>query len=230
MNISDLAGRWRAALPGKSAAAFWGSLALLLLLAGIPLVLLALTAPQSKAERQVETGRLAAAARNMGAVTSPSAGASLPGVDEAAPTSPGPEASAGLTPQSSRAGQPEYRSAAPVEAAKTARADFEIECWPTLLVVPGGSTTINCNVPVFNGDGSEISLVCRVEGMTCGMSPDKVRTQSGNRTLAATLTVTAPDSAPVGVRKAVAIAGGGETGVAVQAGRGGPQCPAAVHG
>lgn len=212
MNISKLAARWRILSPGNSAATYSVALAILLLLAGVPFVLLSWAAPESKAERSPDT-RLTGSLGNLGPDSSPSAVASLPGVDLAEP--PSPQASSSQSPQvaATRAPAP---AAAPAKSAKSAKADFEIECWPTLLVVPGGTSTIDCSVPVFNGDGSDISLTCRVEGMTCAMSPQKVRTTVDNRTLAAKLTVAAPESAPVGILKAVAIASGGETGAAVK--------------
>lgn len=215
MNFSDLAARWRISSPGKNAAAYWGSLAILLLLAGVPFVLLSWAAPESKSERPSDT-RLAGSVGNLRPASSPSTVASPPGNDVAAATTPSPPGSLTPTPQGTTARVPEPVAAAPAKAAKAAKADFEIECWPTLAIVPGGTATINCNVPVFNGDGSDISLTCRVEGMTCQMTPEKVRTTVDNRTLAAKLTVIAPESAPVGIRKAIAVASGGETGAAVK--------------
>jgi hypothetical protein len=213
MNISELAARWRTSSPGNSAATYSVALAILLLLAGVPFVLLSWAAPDSKAERSPDT-RLTGSLGNPRPASSPSAIASLPGVDVAAP--PSPQASSSQNPQVAATRAPAPAAAAPAKGAKGAEADFEIECWPTLSVVPGGTSTVDCNVPVFNGDGSDISLSCRVEGMTCAMSPEKVRTTVDNRTLAAKLTVVAPESAPVGIRKAVAIASGGETGAAAK--------------
>ncbi len=212
MNISELAARWRISSPGNSAATYSVALAILLLLAGVPFVLLSWAAPESKAERSPDT-RLTGSL-GLRPASSPSAAASLPGFDVAAP--PSPQASSGQTPQVATIRPPVPAAAAPAKGAKGAEADFEIECWPTLSVVPGGTSTIDCNVPVFNGDGSDISLTCRVDGMTCAMSPEKVRTTVDNRTLAAKLTVVAPESAPVGIRKAVALASGGETGAAAK--------------
>lgn len=210
MNISKLAARWRISSPGNTAATYSVALAILLLLAGVPFVLLSWAAPESKAEGSPAT-RLTGSLANRPA-SSPITAASLPGIDVAPPS---PQASSSQTPQAAATRAP-APAAAPARSAKGAKADFEIECWPTLSVVPGGTSTVDCNVPVFNGDGSDISLTCRVDGMTCAISPQKVRTTVDNRTLAAKLTVTAPDSAPVGIRKAVAIASGGETGAAVK--------------
>lgn len=216
MNISDLAARWRISSPGKNAAAYWGALAILVLLAGVPFVLLSWAAPESEAERSSDT-RLAASSGNLRPASSPSPAASLPGTDAAAAPTPSPQVDSSPAPQAAAARVPAPAASAPAKAAaKAAEADFEIECWPTLAVVPGGTTTIDCNVPVFNGDGSDISLTCSVQGMACRMSPEKVRTTVDNRTLSAKLTVVAPASAPVGVRKAVAVASGGETGAAVK--------------
>jgi hypothetical protein len=214
MNISELAARWRISSPGNSVATYSVAFAILLLLAGVPFVLLSWAAPESKAERSPDTRLTGSLGNNPRPASSPSAVGSLPGVDVAAP--PSPQVSSSQTPQVAATRAPAPAAAAPAKAAKGAEADFEIECWPTLSVVPGGTSAVDCNVPVFNGDGSDISLSCRVEGMTCSMSPEKVRTTVDNRTLAAKLTVVAPASAPVGIRKAVAIAGGGETGAAAK--------------
>lgn len=214
MNITDLAARWRPSSPAKSAVTYSAALFILLLLAGVPFLLLSWAAPESKAERPSDT-RLAGSGGNLRPVASPSAVASLPGLETSASTTPSPQVPASPSSQQAAARQP-APVAAPVKAGEAAEADFGIECWPTLVVVPGGTTTIACSIPVFNGDGSDISLNCRVEGMTCSMSPEKVRTTGENRTLAARLTVAAPESAPVGIRKAVAIASGGETGAAVK--------------
>jgi hypothetical protein len=213
MNISELTARWRISSPGNSAATYSVALTILLLLAGVPFLLLSWAAPESEAERSPDT-RLTGSLGNLRPASSPTAAVSLPGVDIAAP--PSPQASSSETPQVAATHAPAPAPAAPAKGAKGAEADFEIECWPTLSVVPGGTSTVDCNVPVFNGDGSDISLSCSVDGMTCSMSPGKVRTTVDNRTLAAKLTVTAPGSAPVGIRKAVAIASGGETGAAVK--------------
>jgi hypothetical protein len=108
-------------------------------------------------------------------------------------------------PQPAAGGAPNARSA-----------DFDIQCWPTLAVSPGRSTTVDCNIPVYHGDGSEIALACEVAGMACVMSPNRVQTLEDRRTLTAKLTVSAPASAPVGIRRATVVATGGETGAALE--------------
>ncbi len=69
---------------------------------------------------------------------------------------------------------------------------------------------------MFNGDGSDISLTCKVEGMGCQVSPDKVRAMEDKTTMSAKMTVTAPDAAAVGIRTASVVATGGETGAALK--------------
>lgn len=212
MNISHLTARWRISSSGKNAGAYWGALALLLLLAGVPFALLSWAAPESRSEGTSDT-RIAGSAGNLRPSSAPGAAAPHIGVEGAVPATPTPQSSAGPAPRIAAERLP---APAPAAAAKAAETDFGIECWPTLAVVPGGASTISCNVPVFHGDGSDISLTCRAEGMTCHMNPSKVRTTVDNRTLSAQLTVVAPPSAPVGTRKAVAVASGGETGAAVE--------------
>ena len=211
MNTGDVVAKWRAMSPGKGAAAFWGALTALLLLAALPLVLLSMTAPSSKAEKPLEDGRrLAASARNAAPDSSPSTVPSLPGIDDAGSKPPVPQRPA--TP-----GAPALSTLVTPAAADHVRAtDFDLQCWPTMSVVPGTSSTIDCDVSGFNGDGTEISLTCRAEGMVCRMSPETVKDVKDNRTVVAKLTVTAPGSASVGTYTAKAMAAGGETGAALE--------------
>lgn len=205
--------RLRALFPGRSAATFWGAISALVALATLPFLLLAVTAPSSEIEGAVDSTGPAA---SISSATPPAAPATAPspgdrtGSAEPAPTGPSP-----VTPTLAVAPVNQSRTA-PAAAAVDLGADFDIQCWPSLAVVPGASATVECNIPVFNGDGSDISLSCKVEGMDCRLSPDKVKAVEDETATRSRLTVTAPDAAGVGVRTASVVATGGETGSALK--------------
>lgn len=206
MRIANLVTKVRTLSPGRSSVTYWASLAVLMLLAGLPFALLSWAAPSSEVEESLAPSAMTAPARVTDPAPNPSAAVSLP---SSGPTGATPDASEiAATPSPAPADVP------PPSEAKGA--DFDIRCWPTVSVVPGGSATVECSIPVFHGDGRDISLECRAEGMACEMSPRKVRAFDNNQTLTAKLTVTAPGSLPVGNFKAQARASGGETGAAFE--------------
>lgn len=211
MNIAELIAKLRAWSPGRSVAVYWGGLAVLILMAGLPFFLLSATATTSESERPPE-GRLSGAVRTSSAA-SPGTASSTPRAAALAP-SPSPDGAVAETP----AGEPARAVQAlnPGSPPNVREADFDLQCWPTLAVSPGRSATIDCNIPVYSGDGSEIALSCQVAGMNCVMSPDRVQTLEDRRTLTAKLTVSAPVSAAVGLRRATVVAAGGETGAALE--------------
>lgn len=204
MRIAKLVTKLRALSPGRSSVTYWASLAVLMLLAGLPFALLARSAPSSEEEAPLAPSAMSAPARVTDPDLNPSATVSLPSAGPPVATSDASDFSAPPSP-----------ALVDVPPPSEARgADFDIRCWPTVSIVPGGSATVECSIPVFHGDGSDISLECRAEGMTCEMSPRKVRAFDNYQTLTAKLTVTAPGSLPVGNFKAQARASGGETGAA----------------
>lgn len=210
LNTAELIAKWRALSPGKSVAIYWGGLALLVLMAGVPFFLLSATATTSEAERSSDS-RLTGAV-GASSTTTPDA-LSSPSFSAGSSASPSPDGTVIQTPVG---GPVRPLPANAVASADDRGADFDIQCWPTLAVSPGRSTTIDCNIPVYNGDGSEIALACQVTGMACVMSPDRVQPLEDRRTLTAKLTVSAPASAPVGLRRATVVATGGETGASLE--------------
>ncbi|MEX0789823.1 MAG: hypothetical protein WD178_03515, partial [Actinomycetota bacterium] len=207
LNLADLVSKWRAFSPARSIVSYWASLAVLVVLAGLPFVLLAWAAPSSEEEAPAASALVTASTRGAEPDPSPGAGVSAP------PAGPTVAAAPVLPDVSSLQSEPPNGFEQTGEAQG---ADFDIRCWPTITVVPGGRATVECSIPVFHGDGSDISLDCRAEGMTCEMSPRKVQAASDNRTHSVKLTVTAPGSASVGMFKARAVASGGETGSSMQ--------------
>lgn len=210
MNTAELIAKWRALSPGRSVAVYWGGLAALVLMAGLPFLFLSATATTSEAERPSPSR----AAGSVGASSTLRPNAfSSPSLAAGSAATPNPDNAVARTFSDEQARQ---QPADGAPASNVKGADFDIQCWPTLAVSPGRSTTIDCNIPVYHGDGSEIALSCQVAGMACAMSPDRVQALEDRRTLSAKLTVTAPTSAPVGLRRATVVATGGETGAALE--------------
>lgn len=213
MNPARLIPRLRALSPGRSAATFWGAISALVALATLPFLLLAVTAPSSEIEGGVDgtgpSASISSATPSAVPATAPAPDV-LTGSVAPAPVNPG------LVAPTPAVAAPTATRTTPAAVAVDLGADFDIQCWPSLAVVPGASATVECNIPVFNGDGSDISLSCKVEGMDCRLSPDKVKAVEDETATRSRLTVTAPDAAGVGVRTASVVATGGETGSALK--------------
>lgn len=203
----------RAAGRGRKVLTYWAALAGLLLLAGVPVAVLSATAPSTQVEDGGGITEVSETVRGSGsadpidpAVPSP-AGSLNPEASGSPAPSPGVSAAAVRTPS----GQAPS-NAAPVNL----DAGFGIQCWPDLDVVPGGSATVECNIPLLNGFTGEIDLSCRVAGMSCSLSPNPVLAVPNRSAMTTRLTVTAPDSSPVGLVLAAVSATGGETGAATK--------------
>jgi hypothetical protein len=203
----------RAAGRGRKVLTYWAALAGLLLLAGVPVAVLSATAPSTQVE---DGGGITEASE-----TVPGSGSDDP-IDPAVPSPAGslnPEASGSPAPSpgvSVAAVRTPSGQAPPNAAPANLDAGFGIQCWPDLDVVPGGSATVECNIPLLNGFTGEIDLSCRVAGMSCSLSPNPVVAVPNRSAMTTRLTVTAPESSPVGLVLAAVAATGGETGAAMK--------------
>lgn len=202
----------RAASGGGKALTQWAALAGLLLLAGVPVAILSATAPSTQVENDggiteiSETVRSDPSKPSDPVFTSPT-GSPNPEPPSAPEPSPGGSVTAVRIPSG-----PAPSNLAPANL----DAGFGIQCWPDLDVVPGTSATVECNVPLLNGFTGEIDLSCRVAGMSCSLSPNPVVAVANRSAMTTRLTVTAPDSSPVGMVLAAVSATGGETGAAMK--------------
>ncbi|HEX2052340.1 MAG TPA: hypothetical protein VHJ78_01260 [Actinomycetota bacterium] len=212
---AELLEKWRAVSPGRSAAVYWGGFAVLAVMAAVPFILLTLTAPSSEVDRPV---RLARSSPTVGSSfgepapsitpqASPSAG------ESGAAASPSPQAGGG--PARARAS----RTLAPADTGPAGSdrfpdGEFDVQCWPTTAVVPGRTSTVDCRVLLTNGYSGDISLGCRIPGMECSLSPDRIHAIPSETAMTTRLTVTAPAGAPVSTRVASVTATGGESGAA----------------
>jgi hypothetical protein len=194
---------------GRRVLTYWGALGALLVFAGLPLAILSATAPSS----QVEGG--AGISRIRGIVEDRS-GSTSAGTDVPSPsTTESPEAELTNPPQQ-KANGAAIRPPAPEGPSKAGQAGldagFEVQCWPDLDVVPGRSASVDCSIPLHNGYTGEISLSCRVAGMSCELNPNRVVAVADRNAMSTRLTVTAPGSASVALVIASVSATEGETG------------------
>ena len=165
-------------------------------MATVPFILLSVTAPEVRVDKPAEARSAArseaAPNQSSGLVPSPvsaEAGATAAPLPKPAPPTP----AAGNT--AARAPSRSAKNASPFNPT-----DFQVQCWPAMVVLPGRSATVECSVLLVNGYSGEIGLACRVEGMGCAMAPDRVHAVSGQSAMPARLTVTGPASSEVGTR------------------------------
>ena len=214
MDFGGLTKQLRVLLPGRTVAGYWGGFLALAVLAAIPFVFLALTAPSTEVDHPAS---LAGTSRAIGE----EAGDPAPGPSLSASTGAGlaesPRPSARPT-----TGVPQSKFASPAshpitdESLPSPGNDFDVKCWPAATVVPGRSASVECNVLLSNYSSGEISLACRVDGMECTMTPNRLRPLPHLSSLNARMTVAAPSYAPVGTWVASVTATGGETGAALK--------------
>jgi hypothetical protein len=197
----------------RNVLAYWAALAGLLLLAGVPVAILSATAPSSQVEDGGGLSAISQTVRRSGptypidSLTPSPAGSGNP----QSPGSPAPSRGVDVAPgRSSSAQAPSTQAPANLDAG------FGIQCWPDLDVVPGGSATVECNIPLLHGFTGEIGLSCQVAGMSCSLSPNPVMAVADRSAMTTRLTVTAPDASPVGMVLASVSATGGETGSAMK--------------
>lgn len=200
---------WRALSPGRNAAAYWGGLLVLLMLAGLPFFVLSATAPSSNVEGPAGAAGLSGSPSPL-ARPSPGTGTPAPSVSPPPAASSQPMAAPGR-PRPAPSG-PAIDPSLTKAVSEFRDSDFQVQCWPAMTVSPGQSSTVDCSIVLAEGFRNPISLACRVEGMGCEMSPDTIDPTGEGRILTSRLSVTASHSVPVGTRVATVTAAGGRAG------------------
>lgn len=206
LKFAGLSEKWRALSPGQSAAAYWAGFLVLLMLAGMPFVVLSVTAPSSDTEREVDVVGL----------SRPAPGPSSPTPGLQSPTAFAEVEAPGARPPASRPRPDDTSPAIDPSLTKAVSdfrgSDFQVQCWPAMTVLPGASSTVDCSILLSRGFSSVISLTCRVAGMSCAMSPDVIKPVNDVDMITTRLTVTAPEGVPVGTRPVSVTAAGGRAG------------------
>lgn len=216
MNLARIFDRLKVAPPSRKAVSYWGGIAALVVLAGLPFVIFSLSAPTSEIEsggRHDISGSLASGAHDRTAGPTPSV---TPHATPMPDPTTIPDSSSAV--MGGRVAPDAGISLPPLPPATAATdylgMDFDLQCWPSINVIPGRSSIVNCDIRSFHGFSGEIALDCVVEAMTCSVGPSKLQAPAGVDSAGVRVRVTAPENVVVGTKTLSISAVSGESGAA----------------